>query len=114
MACDTWRKTPEQTLRERIDQIRERMKAIELGLGRNKFGVKVGPQGAVTFTGLSAEDRAGMSDACVLRRILSPSGSALARARIEAAERIAGRKVDRQQVAAGIHSHDGGETWGSH
>ena len=113
MVCDTWRKTPEQTLRERIDQIKARIAAIETGLGRNKFKVKVSPTGAVTFIGLNEEDRSGMTDACVYRRIMA-GNSALAKMAIKTAERMAGREVDKRQLAAGIHSHDGGETWGSH
>lgn len=36
------------------------------------------------------------------------------RAEIARAEQIAGRSVDRQVLAAGVHSHDGGKTWVGH
>jgi len=47
-------------------------------------------------------------------RRLMATGSALAKAKIAAAEALAGRAVSRQALANGVHSHDGGRTWGSH
>jgi hypothetical protein len=37
-----------------------------------------------------------------------------ARATEARAEAIAGRTVDARTIAAGVHSHDGGRTWGNH
>jgi hypothetical protein len=42
------------------------------------------------------------------------SGSQLAIQAIAKAERLAGRSVDRQLVAQGYHSHDGGNSWHRH
>jgi len=69
--------------------------------------------GAVTFAQLSAIDRNGLTDACIYRRILA-TGSAAAKIALQRAEQAAGRTVNRQALAAGIHSHDGGKSWGSH
>ena len=68
--------------------------------------------GAIAFVGPEWEGvRSGVTDACAYRRIMA-TGSALARQEILRAEQLAGRTVNRQVVAAGVHSHDGGATWG--
>lgn len=55
--------------------------------------------GRVTFVGIDQADRnAGASDECLLRAILV-SGSALAHAKIEQAQRLAGRSIARQQAS---------------
>jgi len=109
MACDT-RLKPRQTIQQRADEVRKMVAKLAQGLISGRFKVKVGPQGAVAFDGLTAEDRDGVTDACAYRRLMV-SGSPLARAKIAQAEAVAGRSVDRHAVAAGHHSHDGGKTW---
>lgn len=109
MPCDTTRK-PQQTVQERIAEVKTAISALEKLLLRRKVKPVVGPQGAITFTGWTADDRNGVTDACAYRRIMS-TGSALARAEIARAEQLAGRGVDRSVVAQGTHSHDGGHTW---
>jgi hypothetical protein len=42
------------------------------------------------------------------------TGSALAKAKIAAAEALSGRSVNREAVAHGHHSHDNGATWHTH
>jgi hypothetical protein len=42
------------------------------------------------------------------------TGSAMAKTAIARAEALAGRSVNRQAVAQGHHSHDGGATWHQH
>jgi hypothetical protein len=54
--------------------------------------------------------RNGISDACAYRKLLA-SGSPALRAALAKAEAMAGRKVDPQAIASGVHSHDGGRTW---
>lgn len=109
MPCDTQLK-PNQTLSQRKEEVRAAVERIikELTSGRAK--VRVGPQGAVAFDGLTAEVRDGVTDACAYRRIMA-SGSSLAKAAIARAEQLAGRAVNKQAVAQGVHSHDGGRTW---
>lgn len=112
MACDTML-APRQTLAQRKEQVRKAAQLIDKLIRERKVGVKVGPQGAVTFTGVSDSDRSGMTDACVYRMI-TRTGSAAAKLAIQRAEQLAGRTVNRAALAAGVHSHDGGNTWSSH
>jgi hypothetical protein len=112
MACDTMLK-PRQTLAERKTEVRKRIAVIDRLVAARKVQVRVGPQGAVTFVGISDTDRDGITDACVYR-MLSRSGSAATKMAIQRAEQIAGRAVDRKVVAHGVHSHDGGQTWSRH
>lgn len=112
MACETML-APRQTLAQRKEQIRKAANTIDKLIATRKAGVKVGPQGAVTFTGIPDADRSGMTDACVYR-MLSRSGSAATKMAILRAEQLAGRSVSRGALTAGVHSHDGGQTWSSH
>lgn len=109
MPCDT-RLRKRQTLAERKTEVKDTVKALDAALKKRKVGVKVGPQGAVTFTGWRDEERNGVTDACAYRQIMA-TGSSLAKAEIARAEQIAGRSVNRQVVAQGVHSHDGGTSW---
>jgi hypothetical protein len=109
MPCDT-RLKYRQTLSERKAEVKKRAENIDKLLTRKKVVPKVSPQGAVAFTGLSNEDRDGLTDGCIYRRIMS-TGSAMAKAEIARAEALAGRSIDKNLVAQGVHSHDGGETW---
>lgn len=110
MPCDTVRSTPQQTLAERMAEVRSASARIAALVAAQKVQVKIGPQGAVTFIGISDKDRVGMTDACVYRRIMA-SGSHAARQAVVKAEQLAGRTVDRRMVAQGVHSHDGGASW---
>jgi hypothetical protein len=67
----------------------------------------------VAFIGLTDQERDGVTDACAYRRIMA-TGSALAKAKIASAEALSGRTVNRQAVAQGHHTHDGGQTWHNH
>ena len=112
MACETMRK-PQQTIQERIAEVKSAISALELKLLKRKVRAVVGPQGAITFTGWDDKDRNGITDACAYRRIMA-TGSALAKAEIARAEQMAGRSVDRRVIGQGVHSHDGGQSWGKH
>jgi hypothetical protein len=112
MPCDTKLK-PNQTIKQRADEVRKAVARIDLGLTTGRIKPKIGPQGAIVFEGLRAEERDGVTDACAYRRIMA-TGSALARAAIARAEQIAGRSVNRMVVGQGVHSHDGGKTWHDH
>lgn len=106
MPCDAIRSKPYQTLEQRMEEIREKTAIIGGLIVQNKVKAVVGPQGAVTFTGIPDDVRAGMTDGCIFRRITSPTGNALAAAKIAQAG-----PVNKQVIAQGIHSHDGGSTW---
>ena len=112
MACET-RLKAEQTIAQRAAEVKAAVARLAEALASGRAKVKVGPQGAVVFTGLTPDERDGVTDACAYRRIMS-TGSALARAAIARAEQMAGRTVDRKVVAVGAHSHDGGATWHDH
>lgn len=109
MPCDTIRK-PNQTLSQRVEEVKKRVTAVDRMIAARQVTVKVGKQGAVTFIGIPDEDRDGMTDACIYR-MLTRKGSAAARMAIQRAEQMAGVKVNKAVVAAGVHSHDGGATW---
>lgn len=109
MVCDT-QPLKGQTLTQRKEQVRAIAAAVSAALAAGKIKAVVGPQGAVAFEGLTAQDRGSVSDACIYRRVMA-TGSPLAKAKIQAAELLSGRSVSKQAVAAGTHSHDGGRTW---
>lgn len=73
--------------------------------------IKIGPQGAVAFVGLTEQERDGVTDNCAYRRIMA-TGSPLARAKIAAAEALSGRTVDRKVIGQGGHYH--GDTYHAH
>lgn len=112
MPCDT-RLKPKQTIQERADEVRRATSRLQARLMDGRVKVTIGPQGAVAFVGWSDEERDGVTDACAYRRIMA-TGSALARAAIAKAEQLSGRAINRQAIAHGAHSHDGGHTWHSH
>jgi hypothetical protein len=100
-----------QSLTERKSEVREAVERLAKALASGRARAVVGPQGAITFTGEGASVVGDyrITDACCYRKIMS-TGSALARAAIAKAEMMAGRAVDRNTVAAGVHSHDA-VTW---
>lgn len=109
LPCDVTLK-PKQTIQDRISEVKRMVERLSAGLAAGRYRVKVGREGGVAFVGLSEEDRDRVTDACAYRRIMA-TGSPLAKAAIARAEQLAGRSVDRQAVAQGLHSHDGGGTW---
>lgn len=110
MACWTRRK-PKQTEAERKEELRLAAKRLEKQLLDGRVKMIVSEGGAVAFTGWKDSD--GMSDACAYRA-LSSAGSLALRSAQARAEIAAGRTVDKAVVASGMHSHDGGKTWGRH
>lgn len=115
MPCDT-RRRPQQTITERKLEINQVIAKVAAGLAKGTIKPVIGPQGAIAFTGLSETDRAGVTDACAYRRLLS-GGSQMAILAIQRAEQLAGRKVDNKQIAVGAHAHGdgkGGLIWHSH
>lgn len=109
MPCNTKLKTG-QTIAQRAAELRKRGEQVDKMLTAGRIGVKVGPQGAITFTGIPEDVRDGMTDLCVYRAIMA-RGSHQAKLAIAKAERLAGRVVDKKVVTSGLHSHDGGASW---
>lgn len=71
----------------------------------------IGAQGGISFRGWT--DNAGLADVCAYRRLVAANSPELRKA-LARAEVQQGRKVNPQAIAAGVHSHDGGRTWGTH
>jgi len=114
MSCDTRLQNKNQTLTERKTQVKEIISFTDELIRKNKVRVVVVKRtGAVAFSGMTDAERGGVSDACTYRVIMA-TGSALAKQAIARAEQLAGRTVNRQAMAAGHHSHDGGQTWSTH
>lgn len=86
------------------------VKRLEALLGAG-VTVVIGATGGIAFKGWT--DREGVSDLCAYRKLMSENSPALRKA-VARAEVMAGRGVDQQALAAGLHSHDGGRTWGKH
>lgn len=109
MACETTLK-PRQTIQQRAEEVRAVVARVAADLAAGKIKPVIGSTGGITFDGLKPADRDGVTDACIYRRIMA-SGSALAKAAITRQEQISGRTVNRQAIAQGLHSHDGGRSW---
>lgn len=112
MPCDTKLK-PRQTIQQRAEEVRRVVARASEAMSTGRVKAKVGPQGAIAFLGLTDEERDGVTDNCLFRRLMS-SGSAVAKQAIARAEALAGRSVNRQVIGQGAHSHDGGHTWRDH
>jgi len=112
MPCDT-RLKRNQTISQRKAEVAKAVAAIQAALAAGRVKAKVGQQGAIAFEGVSEQERDGVTDACIYRRIMA-TGSALAKMQIAKAEQLAGRSVSKQAVNSGHHSHDGGHTWHDH
>lgn len=109
MPCDTRIKQGE-TLQSRGETIKKALTRLELALTQGRAKVRIAPNGAVAFDGWKAEERDDVTDVCAYRLLTTQNSSAL-RVAIARAESQAGRKVNPHAVAAGHHSHDGGNTW---
>jgi len=113
MACETMPRKG-QTLSERKNQVKEIIAFTDELIRKGKVKIAVDKKsGAIAFTGMTEQERGGVSDACTYRMIMV-SGSSLAKQAIARAEQLAGRGVSRQALAQGVHSHDGGHSWSSH
>jgi|SRR6185437_4329643 len=110
MPCDTRLKRG-QTIQQRASEVRKVVDKVVAGLTSGRIQAKVGPQGSIAFAGLTNEERDGVTDACIYRRLTQTAGASLAIAKLRQAELVAGRSVDKQALAQGHHSHDGGKTW---
>jgi hypothetical protein len=110
--CDT-RRLPNQSLTQRKEEIKTAVDKLNAALAAGKIKPVVGVKGGIAFPGWVEGQTGRVGDACAFRRLMS-SGSALAKMAIERAETMAGRKVDRQVIGQGAHSHDGGRTWHDH
>ena len=110
MPCDTRRKRG-QTIQQRVAEVKKVAYDVNSLLATGKIKAVVDKAtGAIAFQGLSDAIRDDVTDACIYRRIMA-EGSSLAKAAIAKAEQMAGRGVNKQSLASGVHSHDGGISW---
>jgi len=112
LPCDT-RLKKGQTISQRKEEIKTSVDKLAAALAAGKVKPVVGAKGGIAFPGWAEGQANGVTDNCGYRRLMS-SGSALAKMAIERAEMMAGRKVDRQVIGQGAHSHDGGRIWHDH
>ena len=112
MPCDTRRISVEETAEQARARLRAAVAKLEGALTSGTASIVVGPTGAVAFKGWRGEGD-GLTDVCAFRRLQASNSPALRRA-LARAEALSGRKVDPRAIAAGVHSHDGGGTWGTH
>ena len=104
MPCDT-QKNLTPTQKSRMDAA---VKRLDAALAAGTVSLVVGATGAIAFKGW--QDKEGVADVCAYRKLLSSNSAALRRA-LASAEARAGRSVDQRAIAAGVHSHDGGDTF---
>jgi hypothetical protein len=113
MPCDT-RLKPRQTISERAAEVRQATERLAAAIAAGRVRPVIDKAtGAIAFQNWDTTSRDGITDACAYRRIMA-TGSAMAKLAIERAEQLAGRRVNKQAVGQGVHSHDGGATWHSH
>ena len=111
MPCETRMRFPGQTISQRAVEVRTAADSLSKALAAGRVKVNIDKKtGAINFDGWAAAERNGVTDSCAYRRILV-QGSTAAKLAIAKAEQMAGRTVDKQVVASGLHSHDGGRTW---
>jgi hypothetical protein len=108
MPCETYNSSP-----QRKATVKSAIERLAAALAAGTVTVAIGPQGAIAFKGWAGLDRVGVADVCAYRRLVAENSPALRRA-VARAEVMSGRKVDAQAIAAGMHSHDDGRTWGAH
>jgi len=100
-----------QTLTQRMSQVEKALSRLEQYLTQGRVRLVIGVNGALAFQGWA--DRDGISDVCAARSMSATSSWAFRQAVLKA-EAMSGRKVNMKAVAAGMHSHDGGHTFGKH
>ena len=93
------------------DRMRAAIDRLGAALGTGSASLVIGPSGSIAFRGF--DDREGVSDLCAYRALAAANSPELRRA-VARAEAMSGRKIDAHALAAGVHSHDGGRTWGAH
>lgn len=113
MSCDMMLR-PRQSLSERKEEVKKAISTLDKLIASGKVNVRVGTEGigkgAVAFKGWADVERSGISDACALR-LLQMSCSTMTKLKLQQAQQMAGTSFNKQTLAHGVHSHDGGATW---
>lgn len=107
MVCDL--RQPDETPQEQRERIDRELAAMASGIAAGSVQIVIAEDGAIAFTG-EAADRGTLTDACAYRLLGEHYSFELQNA-ISLAEAQQGRLVNPAAIAAGRHSHDGGQTW---
>ncbi len=97
--------------KQQQDRMKDAIARLGSGIANGTASVVIGANGAIAFRGW--KDSAGVSDLCAYRALAASNSPSLRKA-IARAEAMSGNKLDARAIAAGTHSHDGGQTWGAH
>jgi len=110
MPCDTKLKA-NQTIQQRATEVKKIAAFADELIRKNRLKIIIDKKtGAIAFDGMTDSEKDGCTDACIYRRIMA-TGTALAKQAIARAELVAGRGVNKQALAQGVHSHDGGRSF---
>ena len=110
MPCDT-RIPVGMTQEERELQIMKSLTRLENYLQTGVVNLVIGSNGAIAFQGWADNDA--VTDVCAYQALMVQGSFALMQA-VATAENMAGRQVNPAAIAGGMHSHDGGQSWGGH
>ena len=108
MPCDTQYTAVGQTQEERDREIRETLARLDDALMSATVGLTIGENGAIAFTNWT--DRNRITDVCAYRALMLNNSFGL-RLAVARAQANSGRTINESAIAAGVHSHDNGQTW---
>lgn len=112
MPCDTMR-NPQQTEEQRKREVEQALADLQKQIASGMVQVVIGESGAICFSGWSEDSRRKVTDVCAYHALAQRDSWELRQA-IARAEMLSGRKLNKQAIGAGFHSHDGGQTWSTH
>lgn len=112
MACES-RIRQGQTAADREREIQEAVNKLEQALQGGTVNMRIDANGGVVFENWAEAERNGVNDACAFR-LLTVAGSFALQQALAMAEAMSGMKANQNAVMGGLHSHDGGKTWGHH
>lgn len=115
MPCESRYTNIRQTQAERDAEIAAVVEAVTAALAAQRVELRIGQEGAAALNWLAGEalDMRGVTDGCVLLRLMNDNSMAFQEA-LAMAELQAGQKLNIAAIESGLHSHDGGRTWGRH
>lgn len=108
MPCLTNVNLSEIQKQKQRDALAKLAKAI--GAGKVQVVVAKGT-GAFALKGWADSDREGVSDLCAYRALMNAPEMRMA---VRKAQVMANTPLSARAIATGLHSHDGGKTWGTH
>lgn len=91
---------------------REALTKLQASIGAGSVEVIVAKgTGAFALKGWGAADREDISDLCAYRALMNTPEM---RRAVMRAQVMSNTPLSARAVASGVHSHDGGKTWGTH